>query len=301
MPSVFGEISGVPAGRLFPNRAEVRAAGLHRHLQSGISGHPDEGADAIIVSGGYKDDQDYGDRIVYTGEGGRDSNTGRQIGDQSLTGGNKGLVVSEAEGLPVRVIRGAKGDRAYSPAAGYRYDGLFSVVRHWVEPSVDGPLIFRYELEKLHRDGEWAHSIPGVRSGDNAEAAGSLPAGNPVPDRQASVVQRLVRNSAVTQSVKALYNYTCQFCGVRLALAAGAYAEGAHIRPLGGVHRGADSTENVLCLCPNDHVLFDKGALFVDEHRNVVEVGSRTVRARLVTKHYVNDANFAYHRESIVT
>jgi hypothetical protein len=42
------------------------------------------------------------------------------------------------------------------------------------------------------------------------------------------------RNSAVTQFVKERYNYTCQFCGVRLEVDAGAYAEGAHIRLLGG-------------------------------------------------------------------
>jgi hypothetical protein len=38
---------------------------------------------SIVLSGGYVDDLDEGDLIVYTGEGGRDPGTGRQIADQS--------------------------------------------------------------------------------------------------------------------------------------------------------------------------------------------------------------------------
>jgi integrase len=39
---------------------------------AGISGGEREGADSIVVSGGYEDDEDYGDVIVYTGAGGND-------------------------------------------------------------------------------------------------------------------------------------------------------------------------------------------------------------------------------------
>ena len=81
-PSVFGQISGHPVGTWFPNRAAVKAAGLDRHLQAGISGDAREGADAIVVSGGYPDDEDYGDRILYTGQGGQERR--RQVEDQKL-------------------------------------------------------------------------------------------------------------------------------------------------------------------------------------------------------------------------
>lgn len=73
IPSVFGQIRDEPIGRKYPDRAAVRAAGLHRHEQAGISGNYADGADAIVVSGGYKDDRDHGDWILYTGQGGRDS------------------------------------------------------------------------------------------------------------------------------------------------------------------------------------------------------------------------------------
>ena len=87
---------------------------MHRPTQSGISGTRAEGADSIVVSGGYEDDEDYGDLIVYTGAGGRDPQTGQQIADQDFTAQNLALVTSEAEGLPVRVTRGPfEGARGY--------------------------------------------------------------------------------------------------------------------------------------------------------------------------------------------
>jgi putative restriction endonuclease len=36
------------------------------------------GAESIVVSGGYKDDKDFGDVIVYTGHGGQDGK-GNQV------------------------------------------------------------------------------------------------------------------------------------------------------------------------------------------------------------------------------
>lgn len=78
---------------------------MHRPLQHGISGAGAEGADSIVVSGGYEDDEDYGDLIIYTGAGGRDPATGAQIADQEFEVQNLALVKSEAEGLPVRVVR----------------------------------------------------------------------------------------------------------------------------------------------------------------------------------------------------
>ncbi|MBD1538255.1 SRA-YDG domain-containing protein [Arthrobacter sp. S13_S34] len=293
--SIFGEIAGVPLGTPFVDRDAVRGAGLHRHIQAGISGNYQDGADAIVVSGGYKDDRDHGDWILYTGQGGRDG-SGRQIEDQSLSRGNKALVLSEERGLPVRVIRGAGGDPAHSPAAGYRYDGLFYVVRHWVEDSYDGPRIYRFELRKMDGQGSWIAPAM-VRLGINDV---ELPSeGNKNPKRQASVVQRQVINSAVTQFVKEHYGYACQFCGIHLEVDAGAYAEGAHIRPLGGQHGGHDTTSNVLCLCPNDHVLFAKGGLYLDSEHRIVEKATGKARRRITLSHNLDTNNVIYHREHV--
>src|SRR5262245_24776507 len=143
MARVRGELPGYPLSATFRDRASLAAARVHRPLMDGICGGAD-GAESIVVSGGYVDDLDLGDEIVYTGWGGRDPDTGRQIADQKLTKGNLGLAVSQLEGHVIRVIRGAGGDPAYSPAKGYRYDGLFRVVDHWQEPGKDNFLIWRF-------------------------------------------------------------------------------------------------------------------------------------------------------------
>lgn len=171
------------------------------------------------------------------------------------------------------------------------------MLRHWVEDSIDGPLIYRYELRQLDSDGPW--TVTGGSDATQDVRPGTAPKGKDAPARQASVVQRLVRNSAVTQYIKELYDYTCQFCGVRLDVDAGAYAEGAHIRPLGGKHSGADTTDNVLCLCPNDHVLFDKGGLYIDAAHQIIERSTGVIRSRFKLLHAVDVNGFTYHRGHI--
>jgi putative restriction endonuclease len=76
-------------------------AGVHRATQAGICGSGSLGAESIVVSGGYEDDEDFGRSIVYTGQGWRDPNTGRQIADQQLTRGNKALAVIAMTGFPI--------------------------------------------------------------------------------------------------------------------------------------------------------------------------------------------------------
>jgi len=62
----FGEINGVSPGDLFDDRAALAKAGVHPPLVAGISGGKHEGADSIVLSGGYEDDEDLGDTIIYT-------------------------------------------------------------------------------------------------------------------------------------------------------------------------------------------------------------------------------------------
>ena len=81
-------------GSRFESRAELSDVGLHRPLIAGISGSEREGADSIVLSGGYENDQDFGDEIIYTGPGGRDQETGKQIADQNFSRGNRALAYS---------------------------------------------------------------------------------------------------------------------------------------------------------------------------------------------------------------
>ena len=75
MARVFGNLPNVAVGDTFLNRQALHAAGVHRPIQGGISGKPSEGADSIVISGGYEDDVDFGDEIIYTGQGGNDPRT----------------------------------------------------------------------------------------------------------------------------------------------------------------------------------------------------------------------------------
>ena len=100
---LFGEIPEYPVGSFFESRRDLSQSGVHRPLQAGISGGAKEGADSIVLSGGYEDDQDFGSTIIYTGHGGRNPDTGQQVSDQLLTGGNLALAHSCIHGLPIRI------------------------------------------------------------------------------------------------------------------------------------------------------------------------------------------------------
>lgn len=285
---IFGEIAGVPEGTEFPDRRALAASGVHRPLQAGISGSGHEGADSIVVSGGYEDDEDYGDVLIYTGHGGNNPSTRKQIADQTLTAGNLALAKSEAEGLPVRVVRGAGGDPAQSPQSGNRYDGLYYVESHWQERGRSGYRVWRYRLVKE------PEASAALSETDESQSFGAL---QPAP-RVTTQVQRLVRSTAVVQGVKQLHDHTCQVCGSRIETPAGPYAEGAHIRPLGRPHDGPDAPENVLCLCPNDHVRFDYGEILILHDLSIVDRAGTTLGAlRVVRGHTVAPEYLAYHRE----
>ena len=73
----FGEIEGFPEGSVFDKRSEIKAAGLHNHPVNGISRVAGIGCDCIVLNGGYIDDKDFGDKILYTGKGGRKDNSNR--------------------------------------------------------------------------------------------------------------------------------------------------------------------------------------------------------------------------------
>ena len=117
---VFGAIPVVSEGTMFANRREVSMAEVYRPTVAGICGSGKQGADSIVLNGGYVDDEDYGDLITYTGEGGQDR-SGRQVEGQRLTKGNLALKVSTDEALPVRVVRGSIPKNSSKTSSGARY------------------------------------------------------------------------------------------------------------------------------------------------------------------------------------
>lgn len=284
MPSdrVFGEIVGYPPGSMFVNRKELAEAGVHKPTVKGISGSMSEGADSIVISGGYEDDDDFFDEVLYTGAGGNDPDTKKQIADQEFTGDNAALAKSCDDRLPVRVTRGRGGHPEYSPAKGFRYDGLYFVSNYWLEEGKSGFKICRYRL---------------VRDLDDKLIEIEHKEEYKIPVRKLTTTNRIERDKDLAESVKRLYDHKCQICGVTIETPGGKYAESAHIKPLGRPHNGPDSSSNVLCLCPNDHIRFDKLVIYIDEALNVRDCSHNIVGALTQhKKHNLDKKHFAYHR-----
>lgn len=276
----FGHIDGVPVGSTFESRRALFEVGVHRQLQAGIAGRAREGAESIVLSGGYEDDRDFGSEILYTGQGGRDAASGQQVHDQQLNRGNLALANSMRQGLPVRVIRGASPEVHDPPPSGYRYDGLYRVTDFWPQIGESGHRVWRFRLVPFE-------APQSDRVGEHGASY------NPAPRRKEQV-ERIVRRAAVAESVKRLHDYRCQVCGERLDTAAGSYAEAAHIRPLGRPHNGPDVAENVLCLCPNHHVLFDQFGLAIADDFELIGFPGR-LRTHL--RHRIAPAHVRYHRD----
>jgi predicted restriction endonuclease len=73
------------------------------------------------------------------------------------------------------------------------------------------------------------------------------------------------------------------------------YAEAHHIKPLGAPHNGPDVRANILCVCPNDHVLLDYGAIKLYGN-HLKEVGQEYIdyhNENIYAKNWYNKANSA--------
>ncbi|KAI5840348.1 PUA-like domain-containing protein [Tricharina praecox] len=123
-------------------------AGFHPPLVGGIFG-----AYSVVLSAGYPEDLDDGDKFTYTGAGGRDLKrknlrTATQSKDQYVVRGNAGLHESFQTGNPIRGIRECK--NPLRPETGYRYNGLYKVVDAYTSKSQDGKfLVWQFDFEKI--------------------------------------------------------------------------------------------------------------------------------------------------------
>lgn len=284
---IFGKIPGINEGERFANRFELSLSLVHRPRQAGISGSQKEGADSIVLSGGYEDDIDYGDIIVYTGHGGRDQQSGKQVTDQELTRQNLALAISCQQGLPVRVIRGRTHKSEYSPSEGYRYDGLYRIEEYWKEKGRSGFIVWRFRMRKLDFTSNNNFIIQDNQVNEDEQEYGK-------PKRIESQISRIIRDTKVSKKVKEIYEYKCQICKVRIETNSGYYAEAAHIKPIGTPHNGPDIVQNVLCLCPNHHVQFDYGGFAILDNFELLGISGTLI---VDHKHQIDLEYLKYHRE----
>lgn len=278
---MIGEIPGVPVGTPFVSRRLLHQAGIHRGLRQGIGA----AGESIVLSGGCVDDIDENDTIIYTGEGGRDMDTGRQKADQTLTRGNLALMKNYQDGNPIRVCRSYTLYSPYAPTTGYRYDGLYRIESCFLDTGRDGYRVWRYRLVR----------IPSVERLVSSQVL-TVPAGKEQPVRSTVYTTRVIRNSEIGNHIRSLYGYTCQISGDRLATPQGPYAEACHIRPVGRPHNGPDTLGNILCLSPNMHVLFDLGAITLSDDFYVI---GKDVQLHVNPSHNLSRECIRYHREHI--
>ncbi len=113
------------------------------------------------------------------------------------------------------------------------------------------------------------------------------------PQRRSYETNAIMRDQYLPKKVKEMYEYKCQVCGFRLESGDYWYAEAAHIRPLGSPHNGTDIIENLLCLCPNHHKLFDIGGFFIEDN---YEIPQLKTSLNVDAMHNLDIEAIRYHR-----
>jgi len=107
-----------------------------------------------------------------------------------------------------------------------------------------------------------------------------------LPLRIRAEISRIVRDTEMARALKMSYEGQCQVCGEKLKIAANEYyVEAHHLKPLGRPHNGPDQKDNIVCACPNCHVLLDYGAL---------TIGPKTLK---VVRHKIGKAFIGYHND----
>ncbi|GAB2211379.1 hypothetical protein Droror1_Dr00024691 [Drosera rotundifolia] len=156
----IGAVPGVEIGDIFFFRMEMCVVGLHAPSMAGIdymtvSGEMGEEplAVSIVSSGGYEDDAEDKDVLVYTGQGGNIAGGGNTIkdkeaSDQKLVRGNLALDRSSRRGNEIRVVRGIR-DTFNPQTKVYFYDGLYNIQEAWIEKTKAGTNSFKYKLVRL--------------------------------------------------------------------------------------------------------------------------------------------------------
>lgn len=115
--------------------------------------------------------------------------------------------------------------------------------------------------------------------------AEDIDGGSAASARVPQLTYRILRDTALARQLKLLHRDECQLCGLALDLSpTRTYSEAHHIVPLGAPHHGSDTSENIIVLCPNHHVLCDYGA---------IKLEGSAIRHR--TGHRIASSSLDYH------
>ncbi|AST91009.1 MULTISPECIES: HNH endonuclease [Sutcliffiella] len=123
------------------------------------------------------------------------------------------------------------------------------------------------------------------------------------PVKESREVKVVLRDQTLVQQLKQLYRHTCQVCGEVVETGFNQYStEVHHIQPL-GLHNGPDMKENMIVLCPNHHVMFDRGAITLDlqnERVQHINENNSLHNKKITIKHTIHQKYVDYHNLMIL-
>ncbi|KAE9613123.1 hypothetical protein Lal_00027468 [Lupinus albus] len=158
---ILGSVPGIEVGDKFQYRVELNIIGLHRQSQGGIDYVKHNGkvlATSIVASGGYANEVDNSDVLIYTGQGGNVMSPDKEPEDQKLERGNLALKNSSEVKNPVRVIHGYESMDGRSKAL--VYDGQYLVESYWQEMGSHGKLLYKFQMRRIPGQPELAFKKP---------------------------------------------------------------------------------------------------------------------------------------------
>jgi predicted restriction endonuclease len=126
-----------------------------------------------------------------------------------------------------------------------------------------------------------------------------------IPGTKRRVRNIRLRDTRLAAHIKQRYEYTCQVCRRSLLLPDNRrYAEAHHLHPIGAPHFGPDTSGNIIVVCPNHHVLFDRGAISVlPDTLDLVQPRERRIKSNeklfVADWHHISHVHLAYHHQRI--
>ncbi|KAJ4832337.1 hypothetical protein Tsubulata_027820 [Turnera subulata] len=252
---------GVLVGECWEDRLECRQWGVHRPHVAGIAGQADYGAQSVVLSGGYVDDEDHGEWFLYTGSGGRDLTGNKRTNkeqsfDQEFEKYNEALRVSCLKGYPVRVVSDEHGDRPRTLPVIGELQSATDITERKEDPA--------WDFDEEDNQWKWKKSPP-ISKKPIAISTGGTARTDQVRKRPAKVVSQH-QNAMIRK--KLLKEFSCQICSQVMTLPVttpcahnfcracleGAFAGKKFERERGGGGRTLRAQKNIMKCprCPND-------------------------------------------------
>ncbi|XP_003426425.1 uncharacterized protein LOC100679262 isoform X1 [Nasonia vitripennis] len=148
----YGPLPGFPSGTWWGIRMDCSRDCIHEPFNENIHDGP-YGAVSICTSHlNAHNDVDFGDTLTFTSR------------EYSATDHSKdSLILSYQNRVPIRLVRSYCLSNNYAPKTGYRYDGLYTVVDHWIGVSPDTTKHRKFVLTRVldQESPTWAERISG--------------------------------------------------------------------------------------------------------------------------------------------